>query len=196
MMSIDSAMYIEDLDVLHVHSPFNWKKPQRYLAAAIRFMQKLRYGPEAAYYSHTAIAVWHGSELYVYEADPEIKKTKFKDWVMDKELCITRIPGKFYVNHGTQSKEELKTIIKSKLGLRYDYFSLVFYQILLILSGKWYGTKNSNSFYCSEFTSWIMYVGTGLLENWYSMSPARSYRFYRDMSWICYKGKGSDLLEK
>lgn len=195
-MNIDTYLHIEDLDVLHVHTPFNWRKPQRYLSAAIRFMQKLRYGPEAAFYSHTAIAVWHGPELYIYEADPEIKKTKFSEWVLDKEIAIARTPGKFFVAHGTQSKDDLKTIIKSKVGLRYDYISLVFYQILLILSGKWYGTKNSNSFYCSEFTSWIMYVGAGLLENWYSMSPARSYRYYKDMDWVYHKGKGSDLLKK
>lgn len=157
-------------------------------------MQKLRYGPEAAYYSHTAIAIWHSNgELFVYEADPEVKKTPFKDWVLDKNIAIGRVPFRQFVTYGT-SKDELKTIIKSKLGLRYDYFSLVVFQILLILSGKWYGSKNSNAFYCSEFTSWILYVGTGILDKWYSVNPAKSYRSFKNEDWICYKGKASDLL--
>jgi hypothetical protein len=192
-MTIDSSTYIEDFDVLHVHSPFSWRKPWRYLSAIIRFMEKLRYGPEASHFSHTAIALWHANELYIYEADPQVKKTLFADWVKDKEIAIGRVPFKLYNKHGS-SKEEIRTILKSKLGVRYDYFSLVVFQILLILSGKWYGSKNSNTFYCSEYTSWILYVGTGLPENWYSVSPARSYNGFKEEGWICYRGKASDLL--
>jgi hypothetical protein len=190
---ISDAMYIEDFDILHVYSPFNWRNPHRYLTAAIRFCQTWRYGPEASHYSHTAMAVWHGPNLYIYEADPQVKKTLFADWVKDKEIAIARIPARYFTMHGSD-KVETRTILKSKLGLRYDYVSLVFFQILLILSGKWYGTKNSNAFYCSEFTSWIVYLSTGLMDKWYSMSPARSYRFCKNEDWICHTGKAADLI--
>lgn len=184
---------IESLDVIHVHIPLDLSRPRTILPFLIRFFQKLRYGKNAAYYSHTAVAIWHNNGLFVYEADPEIKKTPFEEWVKNKEISIGRIPFKYYNRHGIDI-DNVITIAISKLGLRYDYFSLILFQLLLILTGKWFGTKNSNAFYCSEYTSWLIYLGTNLLPDWYTYNPAKSYKFFKDNGLIVFTGKAKNLI--
>lgn len=183
---------IKDGDILHTFCPFIWTKPARYLSAAIRIAQKLRWGPEAGKYHHAAIAFWQGNKLYIYEADPQIKATLFQEWAKDKTIAIARIPESIWKNHGG-SPSEIKTIAKSKIGTKYDYISLTVYQLLLIFTGNWYGSKNSNSFYCSEFTSWLIYLLSGVFHDWHRISPAKSYQKLKNH--IVWTGKASDLKQ-
>jgi hypothetical protein len=175
---------IKDFDIIHL-------KGSRFLSFLIKLFQGFRWGKEASSYSHTAFTIWHLNELYVYEADPEVKKTLFKDWVKEKDITISRMPFNLCVRHGG-SFNELKTIAKSKLGCRYDYLSLIVFQMIYILTGYWPGTRNSNSFYCSEFVAWVFYVSSNVFPDWYKINPARLYNQTKDC--ILWSGKAKKLV--
>lgn len=176
---------IRDFDIIHL-------KGSNIISIFIKFFQQLRWGKKASSYSHSAFFLWHGSELYVYEADPEVKKTRYVDWCIGKEISISRIPKRMWDVHGGFPGES-KAIVKSKLGTRYDYISLLLLQMIYIFTGKWIGTKNSNSFYCSEYVSWMIYVSFGIIPEWYTMNPAKLYNYTEH--WLMYKGKARDLID-
>jgi len=171
---------IKDFDAIHVHTPFNHKNIWSYLSVAIRFFQRIRHG-KYAYYSHTAFFMWEGFQLFVYEADPEVKRTLFRDWIKNKKIAITHAPTTLF---GGISINHAKTIVRSKLATKYDYLSLAMFQVLYVLTGKWYGTKNSNSFYCSELYGWIMNVAFNLFPRWFELNPASCYKELEDRTYF------------
>jgi hypothetical protein len=176
---------LKTLDILHCHNPFVWYKPWRYLSLAIRSFQKLRFG-KYSWSGHTAIVVKDNKGIvWVYEADPKVKKTKWDEWSRDIKVSITRYP---------ELKVQEKGVLKyceMNLDTRYDIFGLVLWQPIYILTKKWYGKKNNGKFYCSEFAASVINNFIGHYPNMDEINPSK---LYCDMiDYQIYKGNACDI---
>jgi len=85
----------------------------------------------------------------------------------DKEHTILR--HKEYIKLDYIKEQYLRKRIVSKLNTKYDYISLLFYQVMYQVFGKWYGKTEEEAddkLYCSEYVAWIYE-----LKNWWLCSP-------------------------
>lgn len=119
------------------------------------------------YYNHAAIA-YRG---FVFEAntkgfEPFMSIEEYQKRIgKDIEIAILRP-----LNLLTGGEQRLKEII----GKGYDYWSLLWFQILLLITGKWKGHTGKfakEKVYCSEACAYI--AG---LEKWWTFSPAMLWR--------------------
>lgn len=62
---------------------------------------------------------------------------------------------------------------------KYDFLSLLIYQPIYQLTGRWFWRKNDweNRFYCSEFAAYIWNELFWILDEWYKISPQDLYRY-------------------
>lgn len=186
--------HIQNFDIIHTHNPFKWYNISRWLSLAIRAFQHLRYG-RSAWAGHTAIAIVDSSkEVWVLEADPTVKITKYTEWCMDKKISISRIPKYQYIF----SNEDLIDEAMSCIGTKYDFSSLVFFQTIYTLTGLWLGKKSdaaAKRFYCSELVAYLLWFGTRkIFRTWWKTNPAKLYQSTTEYLLVD-KIKATDLLE-
>lgn len=117
-------------------------------------------------FSHTALIVECWDRLYVVEAQNNgVNAKPFEVW-------RSKYTYSFEVSRPKDigNKKEFSIAAFSKIGATpYDYVSLLFYQPLYILTGKWKGRKNNSSegkMYCSEYVGWLFDF-----EKYWEMSP-------------------------
>ena len=140
-------------DILHCTS-------NSFLARAIQFFTKSRI-------NHTALVIDIWGELYIIDAQKDgVNPRKFENWVNNYNY-------KYKIHRNISGKFDLKSFcIKaiSKSGsIPYDFKSLLIYQPIYILTGKWIGKKDPESqkrMYCSEYAAWVL----GLDKYW-ELSP-------------------------
>lgn len=93
-----------------------------------------------------------------------------------KKRKIIILRHKNYTNGiSKESEKQLATRICSKLGTKYDFASLLYYQIIYQLFNKWIGKteeKALNRLYCFEYVAWCYnlpnwwkYTANSFLEN-------------------------------
>lgn len=184
-------MRLKTFDILHCHNPFIWYKPWRWLSATIRTFESFRFGGYA-WSGHTAIVgVDDNGVVWVYEADPKVKKTLYKNWARDIEVSVTRFPQETLVENVVLRPNVLR-YCESKLGVKYDFFGLVVWQPIYILTNKWFGKKNNRKLYCSEFVADVCNKFIGMYPNKDEINPAK---LYCDMvNYQIFKGKAKDLI--
>ncbi|PZF73910.1 YiiX/YebB-like N1pC/P60 family cysteine hydrolase [Taibaiella soli] len=161
MMPTDFS--INDLktgDVLHVHSPFRFGKPVRWLMVLVRWITK-------CYYNHTAIVVRIWGQVYVAEADVKgITITPFERWAEDLNICVARADVQL-------EEGEIASFVLQQMAIPYDYAATLFYQLVFSATGKWFGATNDKNgkMYCSEFVAYVYYHSLGWFTTWYQTTP-------------------------
>lgn len=124
-------------DILHC-------KNDNFISKAIRFATKGKF-------SHTALVVECWGEVCIIEAQNNGVNLKTYDSWMKKYNYKYAISRPLQLNEKEFSVRALK-----RAGVTsYDFKSLLFYQPLYILTGKWKGSNvGDNKMYCSDFVGW------------------------------------------
>ncbi len=150
--SID-AFQVQDGDVLHCSS-------NGIIGRAIKKFTKSKL-------NHTALVIQIWDKLFVIDAQANgVNLKTFEDWVKVYKY-------KYKVSRPKVWNKEMKIKAISKVGITgYDFASLLVYQPLYLLTGKWYGKKKhaDSKMYCSEYVSWVFN-----LPEWYANSPQDVY---------------------
>jgi hypothetical protein len=127
-------------------------------------------------WNHAGVMVWLWGELFVAEAEKE-------------GLQLTRWDGSKYCNGYPQDRELM--IMRCKVALpekevamfimplmgrkRYDFFSLVFHQVIWNLVKVWTGKREERAddrFYCSEFAAYVVnHFQPTLFGKWWTTNP-------------------------
>lgn len=141
------------MKALIVHTPLNWKRPITFLAWGIRKFAK-------TYYNHASFLITIDKQQFIVESDMYgVVLTPFKDWIREQRVTVYKVP-KVY-----------RQKAMSKVGnTDYDYASLLFYQLINTITGKYYGytdeRKAAEKFYCYEFLAWVLRI-----PKWYKILP-------------------------
>lgn len=134
---------MQPVQILSLHSPFDWRKPKRYLCYLIRFITR-------SYWNHSAIFLVRNGEQYVIESDIG---------------GVTMIPFKNYQRNGIiKLSDTTFTVdwerIEKHIGVaKYDYRNLLLHQTLKELFGIFITPKQGRKgekFTCSEFVAYVL----------------------------------------
>ena len=143
-------------------------KSNGFIPKAIRYFTKCEY-------NHVGIIHMYQGELYVFEAVSKgfIPTSTLEDWKLEKEVkgekwCI--ISPNIRVTAIEKIKKSNR--IKELTGKKYEFVSLLFYQLIYQISKKWIGSKNNNRVICSEA---VAYVYKECFEDWYKTDPQDIY---------------------
>jgi hypothetical protein len=157
-------------DILMVSG--NW-----FLARAIQFVTKSKW-------NHAGIFVWLEGELFVVEAEKEGLQLARWDGekyqsgqATDRELVIMS-PRRGLLHYSTAQ------FMMPYVGSRgYDFGSLLWYQVIYNLTGKWKGKKDmmaAKRFYCSEWVAYVYNHFLGLYPDWWQISPRELFENHLD----------------
>lgn len=134
---------MKEVKILSLHSPFDWRKPKRYLCFLIRFITR-------SYWNHSAIVVHIDNENYVVESDLN---------------GVVIIPFENYSHNGIiKLSDSTFSVdwhrIESKVGVaKYDFRNLVVHQTLKEVFGIFITPKQGRKgekFTCSEFVAYVL----------------------------------------
>lgn len=125
-------------------------------------------------YSHAEIIIknWDYNELNG-AVKIGIRGTDFYRYCKGKNIAILR--KKDIIKNGLnyQNEKILATRANSKKGIKYDYWSLLYFQVVYQLFHKWIGRteeKALKKMYCSEYIAWIFE-----LNKWWTKTPQDLY---------------------
>jgi len=146
-------------DVLHCTA-------NSFLARAIQLFSRSRI-------NHSAFVVQIEEILYVIDADRHGTNPKLLDYWIEKEKYS------YIVSRPDPNVYDIAALQKKAFSLAghtpYDFASLLRYQLIYQLTGKWKGKQNAEAkekLYCSEFIAYIFDM-----EAWYSCSPQDVFNF-------------------
>lgn len=141
-------------DVLHCTS-------ERLLSRIIRKLTKGRV-------NHSALAIEVWGELFIIDAQKDGTNLRpISEW--NKKYKYS-----YKIFRPTDFSTEIRSKAISKIGSTpYDFLSLIVWQPIYILTGKWHGRSKENAddrMYCSEYIAWLFNY-----ENWWQLSPQAVY---------------------
>jgi len=146
---------------VNMYTPFSMRKPFSWLSFAIRKVSK-------STWSHSAVVIDIWGRTFICEAlATGIVVRPIEEWGEEAIVCVSR--PKTPVD-----KKEFSSRAMSRVGYTgYDYSSLLWYQLLYQITGRWYGhtdasRKTTERFYCSEFASWLY---EPFFPHWYKTTP-------------------------
>lgn len=142
-----------------------------FIARAIQFFQRNRY-------NHAGLLVKLFEEWYVAEAEARgLVLNKLADRLHgNKVLMLTpKFEGK--------PAEITKTVVPMVGKHRYDFFSLLFFQMIYTITGwfnrpVWIGRRGNAAgkrLYCSEVCALVYHVVYGMFSQWWKYNPAMLY---------------------
>lgn len=145
-----TSAIIRSGDVLHCTS-------NGWLARAIKKITKSKV-------NHTALAIECWGELFIIDSQKEGTHLRpFNQWI--DEMKYT-----YQVSRPINFTSDQKNKAVSKIGFTpYDFMSLILWQPLYILTGKWHGhreDKATKRMYCSEYVAYVFD-----LPKWWDKSP-------------------------
>ena len=132
---------MKEVRILSLHSPFDWKKPKRYICFLIRFITN-------SYWNHSALFVNIGGVDYVVESD--IGGVSMIPWTNYKKYGIIKLSENTY-------QVDWERISKHIGVTKYDYRNLIVHQLLKELFGIYIAPKQGKKgekFVCSEFVAY------------------------------------------
>lgn len=183
---------LEPFDIVFCHYPYNGVKNT--LSLLIRFFQKLRFGPEASVYSHVAIVNKEYDRnghlrTFIYDANPTVDRHTLQEFIDRNKVTAIEV-YRLYLNDIRSYNSNIvyaKSAIINNIGKRYDYVSLLFSNLIYMFTGIWIGTKNSNSFFCSEYVAYVYNILTNAeqFKEWWSVSPAHLYHKVNEYGMRC-----------
>lgn len=143
---------LQDCDVLHCRS-------NGFIARAIQWFTKSRL-------NHTALILNIRDEFFVIDSQIDGTNMRPLDEWLKKYNYIYKITRPWF----NWNKEDIKTRALSMIGHSpYDILSLIWYQPIYQLFGKWKGKRSPEAkerLYCSEFVAWVFNM-----EIWWKASP-------------------------
>ena len=127
LIDMEKTFKLQTGDIISTYTPFEWKRPVTYMAPIIRFFTKYKY-------THTAVILECWGSMFVCEAYTSGVIIRPLEEFPDKmKVSVTRPDFEF-------DKRELSKKAMSKVSTtKYDIISLVFFQTLYQITGKWYG---------------------------------------------------------
>jgi hypothetical protein len=136
-----------------------------FLSKAIKFFQKNKY-------SHAGIFIWIYDELFVCESDKRgIALTKAEDYFNNNKYDLKILKPKFDIDEKKLAKIMLPHCGKTP----YDFVSLLIYEPIRFIFGKWIGgnAKNSaNRFMCGEWCAYVINtLKPDIYNNWFKIAP-------------------------
>lgn len=150
--------YLKTGDFVIEHTKLKWNKPLTWLSAAVRFFTHFDY-------NHGGIITIEKGHIYVIHASTKVKKDKWLDFADPKKKKI-----QVWRNEAiTKPEEYVIEKANSLVGGKYDYASLLFFQLVRALFKVWIGKKGEDAaerLYCSELYA---YVHSDLFPNWYEL---------------------------
>jgi|TARA_R110000851_G_scaffold112921_3_gene237314 hypothetical protein len=180
---METKFTLQTGDIISTYTPFEWKRPMTYMAPLIRFFTKYKY-------THVAIALECWGSMFICEAFTSgiiIRPVKeFPD-----KMKVSVIRPNFEIDKIGLSKKALSKVSTTK----YDLLSLVFFQIIYQITGKWYGhtkaRKAEKKFYCSEYVAWLY---MNVFSKWYMTTPEDIHKS-EDFT-IVFEGWDHELITK
>lgn len=144
-------------DILHCYS-------NSFLSKTIRKMSDSKY-------SHSAMVIEIWGKFFIIDSQARGTTIKtIEDWTKKYQYLYSVSRPKYNID------DELKFRAMEKCGdTPYDYVSLLIYQPIYQLCGKWLGKKSDNAdrrMYCSEFISYVYKI-----PHYWSNSPQDVYEF-------------------
>lgn len=148
-------------DLLNMYTPFSIKKPFSWLSYIIRKISN-------STWSHTAVVVDIWGRSFIAEAlATGIVIMPLDEWGEGAIVSVSRPKVPVDV-------KEFSSRAVAKVGhTGYDYGSLIWFQLLFQITGRWYGhtdasRKTSNKFYCSEYAAWLF---SPCFPRWFETTP-------------------------
>lgn len=137
-----------------------------FLARAIRFFTKGKV-------NHASFCVKIWGEMFVAESEKEgFITNKLADSINGREIWVMRY-------HKPIDAKKFALRITSMLGKhRYDFASLLFFQVWYAITGKWIGKRDehaSKRLYCSEAIAYIYNKEIGIMNEWWRYNPQMIY---------------------
>lgn len=152
-------------DVINMFTPFSFKKPFSWLSFLIRKISK-------STWSHSAVVIDIWGRTFICEAlATGIVVCPIEEWGEEAVVNVSR--AKVPVD-----KKEFSSRAMSYVGhTGYDYSSLLWYQLLYQITGRWMGhtpasKKTTATFYCSEFAAWLF---EPCFPKWYETTPQKVF---------------------
>lgn len=140
-------------DVLHC-------RRNTFIAKCIKLFTKSRF-------NHTAMVVEIWGVICIIDSQNDGTNIRtFEQWKKkyNYKYEVTTL------NLSDQEKREMSKKALSMVGVtKYDFVSLLIWQPMYILFGKWHGKKNASAnkrMYCSEFVAWVLG-----LDRYWALSP-------------------------
>ncbi len=160
-------------DIILSYVSTSWN-PSTWVSGLIRKISNQKW-------SHISIVVSCWDTLFFVEALPGgVKMTPISQHPKNLNVMIRRSKNVFI-------ERELACISMSKIGYtKYDMSSVMWFQLLKQITGKWYGHTNASNLtdktmYCSELVGWIY-----KLDDWWKLTPgdfANDNRFETIFEW-------------
>lgn len=154
---------IQPYDVILVHKKFVWYNIKTWLAKIIQIVSGSKY-------NHVAIVVKFYNELYVVEslACGTMMSAKLEDYINEEKYQYKILR---YCNIKNPSLKELVIYnIKTIIGKKYDFSSLVLFKLLQYKTGLWFGKRHEDAFdrlYCWEA---VAYSYKFLFDEWWKIN--------------------------
>lgn len=143
-----------------------------------RFLSRIIRKLTGSRFSHTAVVVECWGNIYIADAQNNgVNPKDFDSWMQKYKYKFTVSRPQFEFD----AKELSKKAFSVSGVTKYDKWSLLFYQPLYLLTGKWRGKKNEaadDKLYCSEFVAWLYEF-----PNWWAMSPEDVYKHCDSDEW-------------
>lgn len=142
-----------------------------FIARAIQFFQRNRY-------NHAGLLVKLFEEWYVAEAEARgLVLNKLADRLHGNKVLML-VP-----RFATMPQEVTKTVVPMVGKHRYDFFSLLFFQMIYTITGwfnrpVWIGRRGNAAgkrLYCSEVCALVYYLVYGIFIEWWKYNPAMLY---------------------
>lgn len=137
-------------------------RSSHFLARAIRFFTR-------GQVNHAAICLSIWNEMFVAESErPGFIPNKLADSIKGREVWVMRYNKPI-------NERSFALRISAMLGKhRYDFASLLFFQVWYAITGKWVGRRDSHAskrLYCSEAVAYIYNLETGEMPEWWRYNP-------------------------
>lgn len=119
--------------------------------------------------NHASICVEIWGEMFVAESEKVgFVLNKLNDSIKGREIWVLRYKNPI------ESNRFAKRIVLMLGKHRYDFASLLFFQVWYTITGKWIGKKDehaSKRLYCSEAIAYIYSKETGEMTSWWTYNP-------------------------
>lgn len=169
-------------DILNMYTPFSVKKPFSWLSFAIRKISQ-------STWSHSAVVIDIWGRMFICEAlATGIVVRPIEEWGEGAVVCVSRPKAPV-------DKKEFSARAMAQVGHKgYDYSSLLWFQLLYQITGRWYGhttasKKTTERFYCSEFACWLY---QSYFPKWYETTPQMCHENTKDFEHV-YEGEDFTL---
>ncbi len=153
-------------DVILEHTDFNPKEDYiSILSALIRFFTR-------NYWNHAKYVVERDGFLMIQEAlaNGIVERTP-KEALLDRDILIMKPVTKLTI----KEKMKYNSYALRMVGVKYDYFGTLFFQLIKQFTGLWLGSRDVKIFtpkYCSEAPITLHYLVKGIIKKPWGYSPA------------------------